>query len=242
MIEQNYVVLDLEMTGLHPKQDAILEVGAARIRGGRVEDTLSFFVNPGRPIPKEVSALTGITEEMAATGVSSQEAIQRVAAFVQEDIWVGHNIIFDYSFLKQLAVNEKISFEKKAIDTLKLARMFMEEPRQKNLDSLCTYLGITCKKHHRALSDALATHELYQYLVEKFGTEHAKSFAAQDLIYKPKRQTPATKVQKMHLKELADYHKIELDVSVENLTRSEASRLVDRLISQYGRMPRKTQT
>ena len=86
--------------------------------------------------------------------------------------------------------------------------------------------------------DALATHELYQYLQKTYGETNPEVFEPKDLIYKTKRQTPATKIQKIHLKELADYHKIELDIVWEQLTRSEASRLMDKLISQYGRCPK----
>ena len=86
--------------------------------------------------------------------------------------------------------------------------------------------------------DALATHELYQYLQKTYGETNPEVFEPKDLIYKTKRQTPATKIQKIHLKELADYHKIELDIVWEQLTRSEASRFMDKLISQYGRCPK----
>lgn len=238
-IVRDYIVIDLEMTGLRAKTDAILEVGAVRVRGGETVDTLSFFVNSGQDITPEVTALTGITREMAETGITPEEALERVVDFAGEDIWVGHNVIFDYSFLKQLAVNLRIPFEKQAVDTLKLARALMKEPERKDLESLCTYLGIERKQKHRALEDALATYELYQWLVHQYGESHGECFAPKPLVYKAKRQTPATKMQKIHLKELADYHKIELDVSIEKLTRSEASRWMDRLILQYGRPSRK---
>ena len=214
MIPQDYTVIDLEMTGLHPKNDAILEVGAAKIRNGEVTDTMDIFVNPGRKITQEITELIG------------------------DDILVGHNIIFDYSFLKQQAVNEKVPFEKKAVDTLKAARKCMLRPEKKSLECLCDYLDIEREREHRAIYDALATHELYQYLQKTYGETNPEVFEPKDLIYKTKRQTPATKIQKIHLKELADYHKIELDIVWEQLTRSEASRLMDKLISQYGRCPK----
>ena len=62
---ENYVVIDLEMTGLHPKEDAILEVGAVKIRGKKIIDTLGFFVNAGRTLSETVTGLTGITQQMA---------------------------------------------------------------------------------------------------------------------------------------------------------------------------------
>lgn len=238
MILQDYTVIDLEMTGLHPKNDAILEVGAAKIRNGEVTDTMDIFVNPGRKITQEITELTGITDEMVKEGLSPAAAFHKTAEFIGDDILVGHNIIFDYSFLKQQAVNEKVPFEKKAVDTLKAARKCMLRPGKKSLECLCDYLDIEREREHRAIYDALATHELYQYLQKTYGETNPEVFEPKDLIYKTKRQTPATKIQKIHLKELADYHKIELDIVWEQLTRSEASRLMDKLISQYGRCPK----
>ena len=238
MIPQDYTVIDLEMTGLHPKNDAILEVGAAKIRNGEVTDTMDIFVNPGRKITQEITELTGITDEMVKEGLSPAAAFHKTAEFIGDDILVGHNIIFDYSFLKQQAVNEKVPFEKKAVDTLKAARKCMLLPEKKSLECLCDYLDIEREREHRAIYDALATQELNQYLQKTYGETNPEVFEQKDLIYKTKRQTPATKIQKIHLKELADYHKIELDIVWEQLTRSEASRLMDKLISQYGRCPK----
>lgn len=233
----DYIVLDLEMTGLNPKRDGILEVGALRVRDNEETETLEFLVNSGRPLTPEVTELTGITPGMAEGGVRPEEAIRRVAQFTGSDVWVGHNVIYDYSFLKQLAVNAGIPFEKTAMDTLKLARKLMGEPEKKTLEELCVYLNIPRAREHRALDDARATHRLFQWMYRTYGAEHAEAFVPKPLCYHPKRQTPATKRQKMYLKELADYHKIDFELSLENLTRSDASRITDRIIARYGRMP-----
>lgn len=236
---KNYIVIDLEMTGLHPKKDSILEVGVVRVRNHEIQDTLGFFVNAGRRIPTEVTELTGITQDMVEQGCSPEEALHRVVDFVGDDIWVGHNILYDYSFLKQQAVNMRLPFEKQAVDTLHIARACMQEPQSKSLDSLCDYLGIVRVKNHRAVEDAKATYLLYEWMEKNFAVEYGKVFVPKPLIYRPKRETPATKIQKNHLKELADYHKIDIDVSWDNLTRSEASRITDQIISRYGRGPKR---
>lgn len=233
----DYIVLDLEMTGLSPKRDGILEVGALRIRNDEETDALQFFVDSGRIITPEITELTGITQEMAAGGIAPEEAIHKVVQFVGDDVWVGHNVIFDYSFLKQLAVNAGIPFEKNAMDTLRLARKLMREPEKKSLANLCGYLNISREREHRALDDARATHQLFQWMYRVYGEQHPQDFVPKPLLYHPKRQTPATKRQKMYLKDLLDYHKINVEMSLENLTRSEASRLADRIIARYGRMP-----
>lgn len=88
-------------------------MGAAKIRNGEVTDTMDIFVNPSRKITQEITELTGITDEMVKEGLSPAAAFHKTAEFIGDDILVGHNIIFDYSFLKQQAVNEKVPFEKK---------------------------------------------------------------------------------------------------------------------------------
>lgn len=236
---KDYIVIDLEMTGLHPKQDAILEVGAVRVRDHQIREKLEFFVNAGKGIPPEIAELTGITPEMLENGCSPEDAVRRVADFTGDDVWVGHNILYDYSFLKQQAVNIRLPFEKQAVDTLHVARMCMEQPQSKSLESLCSYLGIERAQKHRAVEDAQATFTLYEWMEKNYLERYEKVFTPRPLNYHPKRETPATKTQKNHLKELADYHKINIDVCWDTLTRSEASRLTDRIISRYGRGPKR---
>lgn len=235
---ESYVVVDLEMTGLRAKTDRILEIGAVKVENHQVTATYQKMINPGIKIPKEVQELTGITQEMAETGVPEQEAVEGFFAFCGELPLVGHNILFDYSFLKQYAVNHKESFEKSGIDTLKLARKFLLELEKKTLDYLCEYLKIERSHNHRALEDAKATHVLLEYLWENYGKQEPEAFKAIPLVYRAKKQSPATERQKRYLKELAEYHKISLDVDLESLTKSEASRRTDKILAQYGKMPK----
>ena len=104
---RDYTVLDLEMTGLSAKTDKIIEIGAIKVRDGRVTDTYGTLVNSGQPVPERIRELTGITGEMAAAGEPEDEAVAFLLDFIGEDVIVGHNVRFDYSFLKQWAVNHK---------------------------------------------------------------------------------------------------------------------------------------
>lgn len=236
MIE-NYTVIDLEMTGLNAKTDAILEVGAVRVRGGEIADTYGALLRTGKKLPEKVIALTGITEEMMQAGREPEAAMAEFFAFVGEDILVGQNLIFDYSFLKQWAVNHKFSFERSAVDTLKLARKFLPQEQKKDLESLCAYFDVEREQAHRALADAVETYRIFEKLKERFGEADAEAFVPHPLIYKAKKQTPATGRQIEYLKKYAAYYQIELPQSLDGLNRSEASRLTDRLIAQYGKMP-----
>lgn len=235
---ESYVVVDLEMTGLRAKTDKILEIGAVKVENHRITDTYQSMINPGIRIPQEVQELTGITEEMAAGGVTEAEAVEGFFAFCGELSLAGHNILFDYSFLKQYAVNHKLTFERKGIDTLKLSRRFLPDLEKKTLDYLCEYLKIERQARHRASEDARATQILLEYLWENYGTREPEAFQPVPLVYRAKKQSPATERQKRYLKELTEYHKIKLDVHWEALTKSEASRKTDYILAQYGKMPK----
>lgn len=236
MMLEDYCVIDLEMTGLNPKHHKILEVAAVRVRKKEIVSECSMLIHQHQPLEEKITELTGIDQEMLAGAKEEDEVLDHFFGFLGEDILVGQNVIFDYSFLKQAAINRKQPFERKAADTLKIARRCLPALEKRTLDALCGYYGIEIGYHHRALDDAKATYLLYERLEKEFGAVQADVFEPKPLIYKAKRQTPATARQKKHLKELADYHKINLNLEWETLTRNEASRQVDRIISQYGRM------
>lgn len=236
---ESYVVVDLEMTGLRAKTDRILEIGAVKVENHQITESYQTLINPGIKIPQEVQELTGITDEMVSDGMTEQEAVEGFFEFCGDMPLAGHNILFDYSFLKQYAVNHKKTFERNGIDTLKLSRKFLPELEKKTLDYLCEYLKIERSHNHRALEDAKATHILLEYLWKNYGNQEPDAFQPIQLVYRAKKQSPATERQKRYLKELAEYHKISLDVAWESLTKSEASRRTDQILAQYGKMPKR---
>lgn len=237
MIE-DYVVIDLEMTGLKAKTDKILEVGAVKVRNGGIKDTFSAIIRQQEKLPEKIIRLTGITDEMANAGGEPEEVMKDFFSFVGDEVLVGQNIIFDYSFLKQWAVNHKFSFERKAVDTLKLARKFLPEEEKKDLESLCRYFQIERRNAHRALDDAIETAQIFEALKKDYGMGNEEVFEPKPLQCAAKKQSPATPRQIRHLQEFAAYHNIELPRSLEGITKSEASRLTDQLIAKYGRIPK----
>lgn len=234
-MQDDYVAVDLEMTGLNFKTDRILEVGAARVRGGVVTETFSSLVAVDTELPTKVVELTGITDEMAKTGENPETVLPRFFEFLGEDVLVGQNIVFDYGFLKQWAVNRKMPFERGTIDTLKLARRFLPADEKKDLESLCRYFGVKRECAHRALSDALAAGEIFEHMKERYGAAEPEAFAPRALQCRMKRQTPATARQRRYLERLAQYYGIVLPELERDLTRSEASRLTDKLLARYGK-------
>lgn len=233
----DYVVLDLEMTGLSAKTDQIIEIGAVKIREHKITETMECFVNPKCPIPTRITELTGITDEMVLQGEERDAAVGNLLRFIDGNIIVGHNINFDYSFLKQWAVNNKRTLTLQGCDTLKLARALLPAEQSKTLESLCVYFGIERKRAHRALDDALETWEIYERLVELAleKGDYEDYLKPRELVYHAKKQSPATQRQVERLREYRFSHGICDEINWENLTKSEASRMMDRYILEYGR-------
>jgi DNA polymerase-3 subunit alpha (Gram-positive type) len=234
----DYIALDVETTGLNPARDRLLEIGAARIMDGKVCETYSTLINTGIPIPAHVQALTGITDEMQKTGKRAEAAIPEFLEFCGDLPVLGHNVQFDFGFLKQNAVNQKLSFEKEALDTLKIARKLLPDLPSRKLPDLCAHYQVNPGKSHRALDDALAAHELLWKMWEEFGETMPEAFEKKTLVYAAKKQSPITNSQKGYLNDLLKYHRIEPNIPIEEMTRSEASRMIDRIILQYGRIHR----
>lgn len=232
----DYTVIDLEMTGLSAKSDKIIEVGAVKVRGGQVADTYGTLVNPMRPIPAEVTRLTAITDEMAARGVHEDEAMERLIALIGTDVVVGHNVGYDYSFLKQWATDHRRPLELEACDTLRLARALLPGEQPKKLESLCEYFQIPRANGHRALDDAVETYRIFERLIPLAQEKSPELLIPKPLCYRAKRRSPATAHQVQRLKEFREKHNITDEICWETLTRSEASRLQDTYYRDYGRV------
>lgn len=246
----DYVVLDIETTGLNPKYEKIIELGAARICGGEVKDTFSTFINPAKSLPPRITELTGIYDSDVINAPYVGDIFGDFVDFVGDSILLGHNLIFDYSFVKKAAVNQKMTFDKEGIDTLRIARRFLTELESRSLSFLCEHYGIIYEAH-RALNDALATHKLYQRLVTDFYEKEQDTFKPCPLVYNVKKESPITQRQYEHILRLAgrfglatykeDEH-IFLEpvegvnterLDIGRLTKSEASRIIDRLLSRF---------
>ena len=227
---RDYIAVDVETTGLNPARDRLLEIGAARILNGKVEATYQTFIDAGVEVPERITELTGITDEMRLSGKRPEQAIPEFLEFCGELPILGHNVSFDFGFLKQAAVNQGLTFEREALDTLKIARKLLPDLLSRRLPDLCAY-------SHRALDDALSTHFLLWHMWEAFKETAPEEFTLYPLVYSAKKQSPIAKSQKAYLNDLLKYHRIEMNIRIEDMTRSEASRMIDKIILQYGRIP-----
>jgi DNA polymerase-3 subunit epsilon/ATP-dependent DNA helicase DinG len=152
-LSPTYVALDLETTGLDPAHDAITEVGAVRFdASGAQFETFQALVNPGRPIPRFVEQLTGISDDDVRTAPSIDEIREDLVAFIQGATVVGHNIGFDLAYLRHAG----IEVPGPAIDTASLSRVLMPGPQARGLSELAAGLGVESATYHRALADAQA--------------------------------------------------------------------------------------
>ncbi len=226
--------ISVETTGLCPKEDRIIEIGAVRVENGRITGEFSRFVNPGRTLPERIVELTGIVQEQVDGAETIAAVLDDFLGFAGELPLLGHRILFDYSFLKRAAVNAG-----KTVDTLKLSRQFLAELPSRWLSELCAYFNIPIEAH-RALEDARAAHFLYQELCARFYEE--KSFSPIPLLYKVKKEGPASPRQKERLRRLLAERGIVPDYDVELLTKNEASRLTDKLLAKPLRQAKPTDT
>ena len=231
---EEYTALDLETTGLNPKKDKIIEIGAVKVREGRIVDSFQCFVNPWRKLGEETRLLTGIDDGMLQDAPGIDEVLEPLIDFIGEDVLVGHRILFDYSFVKKAAVNRSLVFEKEGIDTLKLARKLLPDLESRKLGDLCNYYGIA-HRAHRALADAEASSGLYQKLAELFYKGNEEAFMPRKLLFEAKKEMPVTKRQKERLYKLLDRHRITIEYQVDKLTKSEADRIMDQIVAKYGR-------
>lgn len=234
----NFLAIDIETTGLSPVKDRIIEVAAVRYEDGLETERFTQLIHPGIKLPEHITSLTGITDEMLKDARKEKDVILDFLDFAKEDVLLGHNVLFDYSFLKTAANRYQYEFERQGIDTLLLSRTCKGDLEKKNLDAMCEYYQITRKCSHRALEDAIAAAELYKKLYEECSLTYEHVFHSVPLTYKVLKQEPITQKQKKYLLDLVNYHKIEVPAGYEDFTKSMASRFIDKTILQYGRMKR----
>lgn len=226
------------MSGLSPIKDRIIEVAAIRVENGIISDRYTTLVNPNVQIREHIAAITGIHDEMLQEAPTIETVMPELLDFIGNDILLGHSVGFDFGFLMQscydLGIEEVFSKEWYGIDTLAIARKYMDKHIEKNLDKLCGYYGIEEKEHHRALNDAEVTKRLYETLCELY--ENDDEFKPIQLSYKPKKQTMIPAKQIRFLQRLVQYHGLDLKTDFSKLTQREGSRLADSIIRKYGKI------
>ena len=170
-LNTEYIVFDIETTGLSQKKNKIIEIGAVKVNDGEEIDRFSEFINPEEPIPYSIEQLTSITDEMVMHAPTVDVILPKFLEFCGDDIVVAHNAAFDTGFIKKNAKDLGMKFDNTIMDTMTLSHVLLPELGKFTLDRVCKALNVKNEHHHRAVDDANATAKifvkLYEMLVER---------------------------------------------------------------------------
>lgn len=162
-IDQTYVALDVELTGLDPATDAIIEIAAVKFRCGEVATTWSSLVNPRRPLPHKITRLTGIRQSDLQRAPSLAEVAGQLIAFVRDFPLVGHSVANDVEWLGRGGVR----LSNPLVDTFELTNVLLPHLSGRGLEAISRELGFDAGKAHRASADAMNSKDLFCYLIER---------------------------------------------------------------------------
>ena len=165
-LDSEFVVFDIETTGLNPIGNGVTEIGAVKVKNGEIVDRWSSFVNPDMPIPENIQALTSITDDMVKKAEKIDVMLPKFKEFCEGCVMVAHNAAFDMGFLKQKAKEIGTDFDYPYIDTLMLARCMYPKLNNHKLDTVTKHLGVILENHHRAVDDAGATAEAFVIMIQ----------------------------------------------------------------------------
>lgn len=154
-IKGELIVFDLETTGFSADGDRIIEYGAVRLEDLELCDEFSTFADPGKPIPKRITELTGISDKMVENAPSQKEALEKFIEFCGDSpVLIAHNAGFDVSFIRAECLRQGIDFRFSVIDTVVMSRSMLHDIKNHKLDTVAKHLGLGEFDHHRAFEDA----------------------------------------------------------------------------------------
>lgn len=164
----DYVVYDLETTGISCQRDEVIEISAIRVRGGHPVSTFTQLVNPGRPIPYGASSVNHIYDNMVADKPGFSQVLGEFLDFIGDDVLVGHNIKrFDMNFIYrdcQRYFGQTIDND--YIDTLNMAKQCFPAWKHRRLENLAEHYGISTRGAHRALQDCHMNQQVFELMAQ----------------------------------------------------------------------------
>ena len=202
-LDGTFIVFDLETTGLNPANEEITEIAAVRVVEGEIRDSFQTYVNPHKPIPAEITELTGISDETVADAPDLDKAVPEFLAWAGEGQYplVAHNAGFDMGFLRTACQRLGIEREFTSIDTLEMSRLMLPHMHKFKLNILAKELQVGPFEHHRASEDAAVLGRIYVKLLKRLKEEmHAVTTADINPVL------AATTDRKNKLKNLPRYH------------------------------------
>lgn len=202
-LDGTFIVFDLETTGLNPASEEITEIAAVRVVEGEIRDSFQTYVNPHKPIPPEITELTGISDETVADAPDLDKAVPEFLKWAGEGQYplVAHNAGFDMGFLRTACQRLGIEREFTSIDTLEMSRLMLPHMHKFKLNILAKELQVGPFEHHRASEDAAVLGRIYVKLLKRLREEmHAVTTADINPVL------AATTDRKNKLKNLPRYH------------------------------------
>ena len=212
IFDTTFIVCDVETTGLSPVFNRITEIALIKVRNGEIIDKFSSLINPQQHIPREITNLTGISNEDVMNKPKFADVADEIVSFMDQteggaDVFTGHNVGFDYKFLTHSFNRINKPFDLKTLCTCKLARRMLKRLRSKSLINVASYYGINFKRYHRAYDDALATAKILLNFLETLSEEYEYESINEILkfqnckIYNEENKSPVLKRLKISLKD-----------------------------------------
>ena len=166
-----YAIIDLETTGGPASKNSIIDIAIYIHDGKTIIDSFSSLVDPGRPIPYNITYLTGINDDMVKGAPFFHEIAKDIVTLTKDCIFVAHNVSFDYGFIKEEFDRLGYNYSRQIICTVKESRKWLPGYKSYSLGKLCNQLGISIEGRHRAHGDALATVSLFEMIINKAGSK-----------------------------------------------------------------------
>ena len=168
------IVLDVETTGLDYTKERMVEFAAVRLENGKIKARFETLINPEQHIRKSSMAIHGITEEMVKDAPTEAEAMPKILEFIQDYPIIGHNVIFDYSFINEasLRVFDK-GINNQRIDSQMMFKEIYPDLESCGLEALMKKFGVTYDTRHRAMADTIGLAESYPKLKKLYEQKYA---------------------------------------------------------------------
>lgn len=161
-----YAIVDIETTGTYAAANSITEISIYVFDGEKVTEKFETLINPGQPIPRYITAMTGITDSMVATAPAFDEVSEKIYNILHDKIFIAHSVNFDYSFIKGHLKESGFDLNTKKLCTVRLSRKIFPGFPSYGLGKICDALNITINDRHRAGGDTEATVKLFQLLLQ----------------------------------------------------------------------------
>ena len=178
MLPKALTFVDVETTGLNALMGRVIEIGIIRVEDQKVVDEYSTLINPQTAVDPFILSMTGISSDQLENAPTFYDVSDRIRELLSNSLFVAHNVLFDYGFIKREFERMEENFSSKYCCSVKLSKNLYPRYKQHNLDVLIERFNFECKKRHRALDDAKVIWDFYKLSLERFGENVlSKAFA-----------------------------------------------------------------